>query len=186
MSMAILLKRAAMAASVLALLAAMPGGRSAAAPTAQDTADRYNSVDPTVPMKELTTRFSRIVADDLIKAQKEDADMKFDAALADARKAGDAAQTNYEKLKLNQTLTQIYSDLHDTANAAIAAEAAADLPGIPLEERPDVVTNACILATAMHDYGKAAGYARQMQNLKLADDRSKRIIDVALRNEPKP
>jgi hypothetical protein len=43
-----------------------------------------------------------------------------------------------------------------------------------------------VLATAAYDYDKAANYARQMQSLKLSDARSKRIIDTALQNEPKP
>lgn len=183
--MAITLGRAALAASILTLMVAAPGGPCRATEFVLDMVDRYNSVDPTLPTKSFAIKISRSVANYLLKAQKEDAEKKLDEALADARKAGDAAQNNYEKLKVNQTLTQIYSDTNDVPKAAAAAEAAADLQGTPITEQPDTVTNACILATAVHDYGKAASYARQMQSLKLADDRSKRIIDVALRNEPK-
>ena len=70
--MAIHLRHAAPAA-ILAFVVAAQGGRCLAAETNQDAANRYNSTDPTVPMKGYSTNITHIVADDLIKAQQEDA-----------------------------------------------------------------------------------------------------------------
>ena len=85
----------------------------------------------------------------------------------------------------NQFLLLVDVDLKDTAAATTAAEAAADLPSLPEKEEADIYTNATILADAAGHYDKAAKYARQMQALKLNDDRSQKIIDRALRDEAK-
>ena len=169
--------------AVLATLATISlTDRSLAAPsTAQDAADRVISDSS----RGKGSKISSSVASALLQAQKEDANHQLDTALADAHKAEAAAQNNYEKLKVNQILTQIYADQQDIPNAAKAAEAAADLEGAPDSELPDVLTNACLLATAVYDYDKAAIYAHKMQALSLSDDRSKRIIATALENEPK-
>ncbi len=70
--------------------------------------------------------------------------------------------------------------MKDNALVLAAAEAAADLPFIPRQDRQDVFTNAAILATQAHQADKAATYAHALQDLNLTDDRSKRIIARAL------
>jgi tetratricopeptide (TPR) repeat protein len=148
----------------------------------EDAANRHNSADPTDPSK---WGNDKNVVSPAIKAYLQSAQRyidakKFDSALDIAKKAQNISVTDYEKLKSNQFLILVNMGLNDTAAAAMAAEAAADLPSIPETEQADIYTNAAILADAAGHYDKAAKYARQMQDLKLNDERSQRIITRAL------
>jgi hypothetical protein len=151
-----------------------------------DAAIRYMSQDPTDPSKfgatvsglGVRTKIGTL----LDNAQQFDAVHDFENALGAAQKAREASYTDYEKLKSDQVLLEIHTDMHNDADATVDAEDAADLTYIPSFEKADVFTNACILATNAKHFDKAARYAKAMQALNLTDARSQRIIDHALQS----
>jgi len=152
-----------------------------------DAANRHNSVDPTDPTKWGNNKnvAGPAVTGYLESAQRYVDAKQFDQALTAAQKALSISVNDYEKLKSNQFLILVNMGRNDTAAAAVAAEAAADLPSIPDKEQADILTNATILADAAGHYSEAAKYARAMQALKLDDERSQRIITRALLDDAK-
>jgi hypothetical protein len=78
-------------------------------------------------------------------------------------------QTPYETYVINKFLSIVDIDLKDMAGAAVAAEAAADSPALPEEDKKDVLHNGFVLAVQGKQYQKAIGYAQQLEASNLLD-----------------
>jgi tetratricopeptide (TPR) repeat protein len=154
-----------------------------------DAANRVNSVDPTDPVKRANNRMARgeggptltpAVARALSLAKQHMEAGNADRALEAVQVARRGAIRPSDKLKVFQFLALIHLHLRDEAGAAIAAEAAADMPSLPDSEKKSVYTSAALLALNARHYDKALRYARAMQDLRMDDAQSQLIIGQAL------
>jgi hypothetical protein len=80
---------------------------------------------------------------------------------------------------INKFLSFIEINLQDMAAATPAAEAAADSPAMPQDEKKDVLHNALLLASQAKDYQKAVVYAQQLEQLNLLTD-DQLLADTAI------
>jgi hypothetical protein len=107
---------------------------------------------------------------------------KWAEALPPAKAALTEAKTDYEKMKVNQFLTNILINMGDEAGATATAEAAADTPpdAIPAEEKVDIYKVGAALAVNAKHNDKALAYARQLIALNATDSTSKESIARAM------
>jgi hypothetical protein len=113
---------------------------------------------------------------------------KWAEAMPQAKAAMTEAKTDYEKMKVNQFLTQIYLNTGDEANAALAAEAAADTPAdaIPAEDKQTIYYTAAALANNAKHNDKALAYAKQLIALNPTDANSRNVITQVMYNSAPP
>jgi hypothetical protein len=113
---------------------------------------------------------------------------KWAEALPLAQAAMKSATTDYEKMKVNQFLTQIYLNSGDEANATLAAEAAADTPdaAIPAEEKQSTYYTAAALANNAKHSDKALAYAKKLNTVEGLNANSRSVITQVMYNSAPP
>ena len=107
----------------------------------------------------------------------------WQGALA-ATKAAQAVpdQNDYETYEINKFLSIEYINLKDMPNATVAAEAAADSPGLQDEDKKDIYHNALLLAVQAQQYQKAITYGQNLEKLGPLDDTLNAMMAVAYYN----
>lgn len=119
----------------------------------------------------------------LSDAQKAMQANDYQTALTDVQAAQAVPdQTPYETYMINKFLAIIEINLKDMKAAAPAAEAAADSPALPDEDKKDMLHNALVLSGNAQDYAKAVTYGQQLDQLNLLDADTSAILAVAYYN----
>jgi hypothetical protein len=119
----------------------------------------------------------------LSDAQKAMQAKDYQGALADVQQAQAVPnQTPYETYVTNKFLAVVEINLQDMKAATPAAEAAADSPAIPDEDKKDMLHNALLLAGNAQDYAKVVSYGVQLDQLNLLDADSTAQLAVAYYN----
>jgi tetratricopeptide (TPR) repeat protein len=89
------------------------------------------------------------------------------AAIAKAKAV--ATKTDYDDYMINTVQIAVAVKGQDMATAEIAAEAAADSPAIPEDQKANALRTALILANNQKHYDKAVTYAKQLQASNTTD-----------------
>ncbi len=122
------------------------------------------------PSSSGTAKVGKAVGVPLLAAQKQITAGDYAGALIFVQQAQAIPdQTPYETYVINKFLSIIDINLKDMAGASVAAEAAADSPAVPDEDKKDVLHNGMILALQAKQYQKVVVYAQQMEALNLLD-----------------
>jgi len=148
-----------------------------------DTGDGSRVQRKAAPAKQVPAgSISSAVGKPLGVAQKAMQEKKWPDALTAAKEALGVATTPYEKMKVNQFLTVIYSNTGDGAAADAAAEAAADTPAdqIPTEDKQQIYYAGAALAFNNKHTEKAVAYAKELQALGTIDARTQGVVNQIL------
>jgi tetratricopeptide (TPR) repeat protein len=89
------------------------------------------------------------------------------AAIAKARAV--SSKTDYDDYMINNVAVAVAVKGQDMATAETAAEAAADSPAVPEDQKANALRTALILANNQKHYDKAVTYAKQLQALNSTD-----------------
>lgn len=89
-------------------------------------------------------------------------------------------RTPFEDYRINQILTNVAFSLQDMAMADQAAEAAADSPALPSEDKAGILKNAVLLSAQQKHWQKTLGYAQQLESMNALDDSTTADYAVAL------
>jgi hypothetical protein len=156
--------RAAFAAALLSTTAAAAMTITATAAVAADN----------------TNKVGKAVGTPLEAAQKAMQANDFQTALTAAQQAQAVPnQTPYETYVINKFLSIIYVSLKDYPNATIAAEAAADSPVMPEEDKKDILHDALELAAQANQPQKAIGYGQELEKINGLNNRTATMVAVA-------
>ncbi|HWA30384.1 MAG TPA: hypothetical protein VG867_04775 [Rhizomicrobium sp.] len=124
-----------------------------------------------IPVAQAADKVSAAVAKPLVDAQKAIAAKDWATALADVKQAQAVPdQSAFDTYQINKFLTLVAINTKDYATATTAAEAAADSPAMPDEEKKDMYHNALLLATQNKQYDKAVTYGQGLIQLNALDD----------------
>jgi hypothetical protein len=112
-------------------------------------------------------KLSSAVAKPLVDAQKLLQSGDTQGALAKVKEAQAAGgdHTDYDNFMINAMLLECYAKLNDMADADTAAEAAADSPAIPDDQKQGIYHNALLLSAQQQHWQKAIGYGQQLTAL---------------------
>jgi len=124
-----------------------------------------------VPAAHAADKVGKEVGTALQAAQKAMAAQDWAGALAAVKQAQAVQNQNpYETYEINKFLTVVAINTQDYATATTAAEAAADSPAMPDEEKKDMYHNALLLATQNKQYDKAVVYGQGLVQINALDD----------------
>ena len=127
-----------------------------------------------------TNKVGAAVGKPLVVAQKALQTNDYQTALTAVQEAQAVPdQTPYETYVINKFLSVIYIDLKDYPKATATAEAAADSPAMPDEDRHDIVHNALVLAAQANQYQKVLTYGQQLEKINALDDTTLTMVAVA-------
>src|SRR5579863_6599422 len=99
------------------------------------------------------------------------------AAIAKARAV--ATRTDYDDYMINTVTIAVAVKGQDMATAETAAEAAADSPAVPEDQKPNALRTALILANNQKHYDKSVTYAKQLVTTNPTDPVTQTAITQA-------
>src|SRR5581483_6847769 len=91
-------------------------------------------------------------------------------------------RTPYDDYRINQILTNVAFSMQNLPLADQAAEAAADSPAIPAEDKTGILKNALLLSAEEKHWAKAVSYGQQLDTMNALDDTTAADYAVALYN----
>ena len=121
---------------------------------------------PAVAAPKLTTSVNNALAEAQKAANGGDL-AAATAAIAKARAV--SSKTDYDDYMINTVAIAVAVKGQDMATAEVAAEAAADSPAIPDDQKANALRTALILANNQKHYEKAVTYAKQLQAANSTD-----------------
>jgi tetratricopeptide (TPR) repeat protein len=121
---------------------------------------------PAVAAPKLTTSVNNALAEAQKAANGGDL-AAATAAIAKARAV--SSKTDYDDYMINTVAIAVAVKGQDMATAETAAEAAADSPAIPEDQKANALRTALILANNQKHYEKGATYAKQLQAMNSTD-----------------
>ena len=129
-------------------------------------------------------KLSSAVAKPLVDAQKLLQSGDAQGALAKVKEAQAAGgeHTDYDNYVINAMLLQCYAKLNDMADADVAAEAAADSPAMPDDEKQSILHNALLLSAQAQHWQKAIAYGQQLQGTSALDEPTIAALAIAYYN----
>jgi tetratricopeptide (TPR) repeat protein len=134
----------------------------------------------TSPAAAATPKLTTAVNNALAEAQKaaNGGDLAAaNAAIAKARAV--ATKTDYDDYMINTVTIAVAVKGQDMATAETAAEAAADSPAVPEDQKPNALRTALILANNQKHYDKSVGYAKQLAATNTTDPVTQTAITQA-------
>jgi hypothetical protein len=129
-------------------------------------------------------KLSASVGKPLVDAQKLLQSGDAQGALAKVKEAQAAGgeHTDYDTYVINAMLLQCYIKLNDMADADTAAEAAADSPALPDDEKQSMLHNALLLSAQAHHWQKTTAYGQQLVGTPALDEATISALAVAYYN----
>jgi tetratricopeptide (TPR) repeat protein len=121
---------------------------------------------PAVAAPKLTTAVNNALAEAQKAANAGDMPTAT-AAIAKARAIG--TRSDYDDYMINTVAIAVAVKGQDMATAEVAAEAAADSPALPEDQKANALRTALILANNQKHYEKGVTYAKQLQALNSTD-----------------
>lgn len=91
-------------------------------------------------------------------------------------------RTPYDDYRINQILTNVAFSMQNLPMADQAAEAAADSPALPAEDKAGILKNALLLSAEEKHWSKAVSYGQQLDAMNALDDTTAADYAVALYN----
>ncbi len=131
-----------------------------------------------------TPKLSAAVGKPLIDAQKLLQSGDAQGALAKVKEAQAAGgeHTDYDNYVIDAMLLQCYIKLNDMADADVAAEAAADSPALPDDEKQSMLHNALLLSAQAQHWQKAIAYGQQLGGTPALDEPTISALAIAYYN----